>query len=67
MKMLAKKQCPALSLLYAYHGRFVSVGALPHAATHPERGLRSFMRANNKDTKDLFAAQLLSGQQCPCL
>jgi hypothetical protein len=48
MRILAKKQCLALSLLYVHHGGFVFVNAMPHAAERPERGLRLLLHAKKR-------------------
>jgi hypothetical protein len=63
MRILAKKQCLALSLLYVHHGGFVFVYAMSHAAERPERGLRLLLHTRNKDTKKLVSARLHCARQ----
>jgi hypothetical protein len=63
MKMLAKKRLLALSPFYVHHGGFVFVSAMPHTAERPERGLRLFLHAKNKDTKNIVSKGSLYARQ----
>jgi hypothetical protein len=66
MRILAKTQCLALSLLYVHHGGFVFVNAMPHAAERPERGLRLLLHARKKDTKNFLSPIALRATMEAC-
>jgi hypothetical protein len=70
VRILDEEQRLALSLLYAHHGGFVIVGALPYVANcenqHSERGWGLFVRTKNKDTDDFASTQSLRMQQWLC-